>query len=166
MARNSTTIMGTRFIFRVNLSGAPDRFNPNGARPNCNITIPSDLVPSLREQGYNVRELAPREGCPEDASTYTLKLNCSFGGMSDPRIVVLSGDPEDDPRTMDRAVLTRETIGIIDFADVWNVDVTFNPYYYGSGDKASAYIEKMYVCVRPDDIDRKYGIGGEADGTE
>ena len=156
MARRSFTITDTKFIFSPNLRGAPDRYNPQGAKRNVNIVVPEDKVEALLEEGFNVRTREPRPELPDDETVYSLKLLASYGGYSDPTIVLVSCPIGADPRACARVPLDEDTVQQIDFARVISVDVTFAPYHHQQG--TSAYIQKMYVVVAPDELDSKWGF--------
>ena len=61
------SIENTRFIFRTNFSGDPERDSFGSTARKANIIIPDEeLALSLRDEGFNVKQTKPREGEEED----------------------------------------------------------------------------------------------------
>ena len=63
---NNIIIEGGRIIFR-NFAGEESKFNRAGNRNFCAI-ISNDMVDQLKEDGWNIKQLPPRE--EDDYPTY------------------------------------------------------------------------------------------------
>lgn len=133
-----------------NFSGGPDQFNPNGGKRYFNVVIPDEeTAEKMAADGWNVRILAPRE--EGDIARHYMKVNVSFNSNNPPRIYRVSSS------TGRKVELDEDTISNLDFEYIKEADIIVGPYTnWGDGTKISAYLNKMYVVVNEDDLDRKY----------
>lgn len=154
MARERFTIEGTRLMF-PNFSGAPDKFNQT-PKPNASVVIPPEMVEELTKRGFRIRHLDRREGFEDDTGLDLLLVKASYGGVADPKIVLLMADDGAPPQEWSRRILTAKEINEIDRLDIDYVDITFTPYEFRGF--TSAYIDSMYVVCRPDRLMSKYGV--------
>lgn len=129
----------TNFIFETNLSGDParDRFHSLGRK--CNIIIPNpEMAQAMIADGFNVKATNPRPD--EDPSTFVptffVSTNTNYECKYPPRIFLVAGD---NPP----ALMSPETVGIIDTIRVANVDAVLNVRAWEKG--KTLYVNTMYV---------------------
>lgn len=151
----SLTIEDAQLIYR-NFAGREGLFNAEGDR-NFSVLLDEDTANRMLEDGWNVRELKPRDG--EERGAPILQVSVSFK-RKPPEIYLVSRNR--------RTKLTEDMVELLDAIDYSLVDLIVNPYPWSVGGKSGikAYLKKMFVTVREDDLDRKYenvGFNDEGD---
>jgi len=136
-------IENARIIFR-NLSGKPSQFNPTGKRSFA-LVLTQEEAATFSKDGWNVKYLKPRE--PGDEPTPYLNVNVKFREdipERNPKVYMVTG--------RSKVLLTEQTIGAIDFADILNVDLVVSPYRWNMNGRegVSAYLKTMYVTIQED----------------
>jgi len=141
----NVTIEGARILFR-NFRGEASTYNAKGRRNFCVILDP-DLAFKLSGDGWNVKTLKPRDEEDEPQSYMQVKV---VYGSRPPKIVILSGNS--------RTEVDEETVGMLDWAEIENVDLTIRPYEYDVNGRTgiSAYLKSMYVTLVDDYLEQKY----------
>lgn len=139
------TLEGARIGFR-NFSGKEGRFNPAGRRNFC-VFLDSDIAPTLQEDGWNIKYLTPRE--PGDEPQAYLQVAVSYANIP-PKIVLITGNG--------KTVLNETNVGMLDWAEISNVDLIIRPYNYDVNGKVGvkAYCKTMYVTIEEDEFEKKY----------
>ena len=146
MARNDkllledVEILGGKFR---NFKGAAGRFNAEGDRSFC-VVVPNELVPTLVEEGWNVK---PLNG---DEEKYFLKVKVSYRFKS-PKIVLITSERQN--------LLDEENIDVLDWEDIITADVYINPSRYQKDDGRtgmSAYLDSLYVTIEENPLEKKY----------
>ena len=131
---------------------------PAGTRNFC-VYIPDELVDELRaddwtliEDTYNAREGEPPK--------YYIRVRARFDKYP-PRVRLQSNNTMVD--------LTEETIGRLDTDDIEYVEMDINGSLkkdsngnYTPGNGRTAYLSQMFVRVKPDWFEEKYGVNSEA----
>lgn len=148
-------IEGARIIFR-NFSGKPDKFNPQGGKRGFNVIIDDmKVADKLAADGWNIKMLNPRDESEEPTPFLPVKVN--YGAVS-PTIYMIT--------KRNKTLLNEDTIGLLDNADIENVDIIIRPYQYDvRGEQGvAAYVKTMYVVIREDEFADKYG--GMGSGIE
>ena len=130
----------TKFIWKTNFSGDPERDNfGSDVRKGC-VIIPTEAqARELMNEGFNVRRTEPRPD--EDVGfepTYYVSVTANYKTSWPPKVFLVCGDAE--PRLLDE-----ESVDIIDKIRVKNVNVVLNPYYNNKTHRASLYVRTMYV---------------------
>ncbi len=147
-----------RILFR-NFSGNPSKFNAKGKRTFC-LVIDPETADNLSEEGWNVKFLKPRE--EGDTPTPYIQVNVGFKDdqSKSPKIYMVTRKK--------KTLLTEDTVGVLDFAEIDNVDVIVTPYKWDVNGKqgVSAYLKTMYVSVIEEDFGGKYDFDEEGDGNE
>ena len=148
MARkNALAIESTRLIFK-NFSGKPSAYNAEGDR-NFGVIVPAAMVADLSADGWNVKELPPRnEGDPVE---FYIKVRLNYKSDGNPPKVVLISDGI-------KTLLDENSVGELDYADIQSTDVVINPYHWerpGSSG-TSGYLSALYVTVEPEPFADKY----------
>lgn len=140
------TIENARIIFR-NFKGREERFNREGNRNFCVIIDDPITAQNLLNDGWNIKELRPRDD--GDELKYYIQVTVSYK-QRPPKVVMLTKNR--------KTQLDEETIEILDYADIRNVDLTINPYPWEVSGKTGvkAYLKTMYVTIEEDAIEEKY----------
>lgn len=135
-----------KIIYR-NFAGAEGRYNQPGDRNFC-VLIDPETAAVLRTDGWNVRQLKPREegDTPQDI----LQVSVSYKGRTPPYVVLIN--------SKGRLVLDEEMIDVLDQLDIDTVDMVINPYRWSirGSEGIAAYVKTMYVKIHEHKFDLKY----------
>jgi len=138
-------IDNAKVMFR-NFAGAEGKFNPAGNRNFC-VFLPDDIAQTLEKDGWGVRWLTSKEGEPPQG---LLSVKMNFGNYP-PNIFLVS-----DGKI---SKLSEETVNVLDFAELDQVDLVLRGYEWGpiqgkSGIKA--YLKTGYFVLVVDELAKKY----------
>lgn len=136
-----------RIIFR-NFSGKETKFNREGNRNFCLILDGADEANEMIHKGWNVKTLRPRED--DDEPIYYIQVAVNFGGNSQPKIFLVTRNG--------KTPLDEETVGLLDSAEIHNIDLTIRPYFWEVNGKTGikGYLRSMYVTIEEDEFAAKY----------
>lgn len=140
-------IENTRIIFR-NFKGEETRYNRAGNRNCCVLIDDAEIAQKLKEDGWNIKILAPRD--EDEEPKHYIQAAVSFK-VAPPKIYMVCGGR--------KVLLDEETVSILDNSDIINVDVILRPYFWDIGNgKAGikAYVKTMYVTIEKDEFADKY----------
>lgn len=142
---DNIVVENARLIFK-NFAGEESKFNRAGNRNFC-VILDGDSAEDLRQMGWNVKTLRPRED--EDEPTYYLQVTVAFGNFP-PKVIMISGKT--------KTVLDEESIATLDYAEIANVDLIIRPYHWEVNGKEGikAYLKTMYVTIEQDVFAGKY----------
>lgn len=142
---DNIVVENARLIFK-NFAGEESKFNRAGNRNFC-VIFDGDSAEDLRQMGWNVKALRPRED--EDEPTYYLQVTVAFGNFP-PKVIMISGKT--------KTVLDEESIDTLDYAEIANVDLIIRPYHWEVNGKEGikAYLKTMYVTIEQDVFAGKY----------
>lgn len=142
---DNIVVENARLIFK-NFAGEESKFNRAGNRNFC-VILDGDSADDLRQMGWNVKALRPRED--EDEPTYYLQVTVAFGNFP-PKVIMISGKT--------KTVLDEESIDTLDYAEIANVDLIIRPYHWEVNGKEGikAYLKTMYVTIEQDVFAGKY----------
>lgn len=145
MIKNNIVMENARIGFR-NFSGKEGKFNPAGRRNFC-VFIEQPLGKTLESDGWNVRWLQPKEDGDEPQAY--LQVSVSYDNIP-PKIVLIT--------SKGKTVLDVDTIMMLDWVEIKNVDLIIRPYNWSVNGKSGvkAYIKSMYITIMEDVFEQKY----------
>lgn len=152
---DNIVIEGARIAFR-NFSGKEGRFNPTGRRNFC-VFLESDIAQVLEKDGWNVRYLKPRDEGEEDQAY--MQVAVSFQNIP-PKIILIS--------SQGKTVLDEESISLLDWAEIKEVDLIIRPYNWSVNGKSGVkgYVKSMYITIVEDEFAAKYyNVPDSAEGA-
>lgn len=125
-----------------NFKGTGSMYNKEGDR-NFSVILDEDIAAQLKEMGYNIKY-------NEDREEYRMQIKVGYKRKA-PMVYVVTKKK--------RTLLTEETIGNLDYAEIKNVDLAFTPSYWqmpNGNSGVTAYLDTMYVTVAEDPFMDKY----------
>ena len=139
------SVENARIIFR-NFAGKESKFNPQGKRNFCLLLDP-DTAEEMKEQGWNVKLLAARD--PDDDPQPYIQVAVAFENFP-PNVWLISGKK--------KTKLDEETVSVLDYAEIENVDLIVNPSRWEVSGKSGikAYLKTMYVTIVENEFEKKY----------
>lgn len=149
MPQDNTVLMeGVRIVFR-NFAGKEGQYNREGDR-NFAVLLDDRVAEEMARDGWNVKWLKPREDAEEGETPQAyLQVSVNFKGRP-PRIVLIT--------SRGRTNLDEDSIEMLDWADIQNVDLIVRPYEWSVNGKTGikAYLQSIYVTIEEDALERKY----------
>lgn len=145
MVNGNINIEHAKLAFR-NFSGKEGKFNPPGRRNFC-VLLESDIAAQLRNDGWNVKYLRPRD--EEDDPQAYMQVAVKYENFP-PRITLITSSG--------KTLLTEAEVDMLDWAEITNVDLVIRPYNYEINGKegVKAYCKSMYVTIEEDEFEKKY----------
>lgn len=149
------SVENARIIFR-NFAGKEGKFNPAGKRSFC-LLLDEEAAERLHDEGWNVKTLAPRD--PDDDPQPYIQVAVQFGNYP-PNIYLISGKT--------KTKLDEDTVSILDYAEIENVDLIINPSRWEVSGKSGvkAYLKTLYVTIVENEFEKKYRDMDESDDGE
>jgi hypothetical protein len=149
MAEQGTVVMeGVRIVFR-NFAGKEGQYNREGDR-NFAVLLDDTVANAMAEDGWNIKWLKPREDAEEDETDQAyLQVSVNYKGRP-PTVALIT--------SRGRTNLDEDTIDMLDWADITNVDLIVRPYSWEVQGKTGikAYLKSMFVTIEEDVLERKY----------
>ena len=146
-----------RLIFR-NFEGREEKYNRKGDRNFGLIIEDSEVVQQLAEDGWNIKELTPKNNDDYDDTPeviYWLPVTVRFDNVP-PKVMLVT--------RRKKTRLNEDNINTIDYANIAKVDLTVTPYDWEVNGKSGtkAYLQTMYVTINEDEFADKYADLEEA----
>lgn len=149
MVTEAKTFMveNAQLLFK-NFRGEGNQYNREGDR-NFNVVLEPDVAEAMKADGWNVKYLPARE--EGEVDTPIIQVKVSFKNRP-PMVTIITSNS--------RTRLDEGMIGMLDHADILTVDFIANAYEWEVGDKRgiAAYLQTMFVTLREDALQMKYGI--------
>ena len=140
------SVENARIIFR-NFAGKATKYNPEGKRNFC-LVVDNDLADKLKDIGWNIKYLNPRD--PDEMPQAYLQVSVAFENFP-PNVFMIAGGK--------KTKLNEETINVLDYAEIENIDLIIRPYQWElpSGKSGvKAYLKNMYVTIVENEFEAKY----------
>lgn len=146
MTRNKNIAIENAHIFWKNFTGKEGKFNPEGQRNFC-VELDERTADQLREDGWNVKRLEPRD--ENEAPRPYIQVKVSFKNTP-PKIALVS--------SKGISILKEDTVGMLDWADLENVDLIVSPYHWDVNGRVgvTAYLKTIYATIAEDEFESKY----------
>ena len=146
MAEKTLNIENAHIMFK-NFSGKGDQFNRAGDRNFCVRIDDPDFARRLRNEGWNVKQLRPRD--EEDEGTYYIQVKVSYRVIP-PKIYMIAGKS--------KVLLDEDSANTLDFAEIRNADLIITPYNWEINGKkgVKAYLKTAYITIEQDVFAAKY----------
>lgn len=150
------TLKNVRITFR-NFRGKGSQFNREGCR-KFSIVLNQEIADRIAADGWKVKTKAPREE-GDDPLLY-LEAELKYKNIKGedvqrpPKVVMIRGGKQKE--------LTENSVGILDTAEIENVDVTLRPYNWemktarGIETGVKAYVKTLYVTIAMDELEAMY----------
>ena len=148
MARMSNLVLENVQIMFRNFSGKEGQYNAAGDR-NFVLFLDPDSAESMAKDGWNIKELKPRE--EGDIPQSYVQVAVSYNPKArPPRVVMIT--------SRGRTPLSEDEVAILDWADISTVDLIINPYQWEVNGKTGikAYLQSIFVTIHEDELDLKY----------
>lgn len=148
MPQDNTVIMeGVRIIFR-NFAGKEGQYNREGDR-NFAVLLDEKVANDMAEDGWNIKWLKPREEEEEEEQQAYMSVSVNFKGRP-PRVVLVT--------SRGRTNLDEDSVEMLDWADITNVDLIVRPYEWSVNGKTGikAYLQSIYITIEEDALELKY----------
>lgn len=149
MANRNIAIEHAQICF-TNFSGTPNPpYNTLGRRRFC-VLLEDDMAEEMKDEGWNVRYLEPKDPNSGDEPRPYVQVEVRFDRYP-PKIVLCNAHG--------KTVLTEENVGILDWAEIENIDLILRPYnwHMANGQEGvKAMLKNMYVTLVEDEFASKY----------
>lgn len=145
MDKKNLVLENATIVFR-NFEGKEGKFNPAGRRNFC-VLLEEDIAKDLKDHGWNIKYLSPRE--EGDTPQAYLQVSLNYNSYA-PNVYLVSS------RGKNR--LDEEDVKILDWADLANVDMVIRPYEWEVNGKKGikAYLKTMYAVIEESPLEEKY----------
>lgn len=139
-------IENAQILFR-NFSGKESKFNQLGNRNFCVIIDDVDYAEQLKEDGWNIRILKPRD--EDEDPRYYMQVKVKFNNFP-PNIYLITQN--------NRTKLDEDSVDSLDYADLKNVDLIIAPYSWSMNgmNGITAYLKTGYFVIQEDKFAAKY----------
>ena len=150
--KNSKLVVrDAKIIFR-NFSGRDTKYDNSGKKTFCIFIGDRETADMLRDYGWYVKPLKSRN---DEEEHFCIQVTVKFHEDREFLNPVIEAYTRQQ-----KTVLDDESVGILDFADIYNINIVLSPYYYkdrNGESKISAYLKKLAVAIDEDDFSDEYG---------
>jgi len=138
-------VENAKLIFR-NFEGREAQFNSAGDR-NFSLVLDKKLAEQMKAEGWRVKQLRAREEGEE--GDYHIKVIVNYKKGRPPQCILVT--------SRNRTELGPDEVGMLDLADIKNVDLIINGFWSDmNGGGYSAYLKTIFVTVNEDALQLKY----------
>ena len=147
MVNNNKILFEDADIIFRNFKGEEGQYNRGGDRNFAVLINDPKVVEALLDDGWNVKFLKPQDDDGEEQAY--LQVSVNFKGRP-PMIYMISSKGKEQ--------LSEDIVELLDYVDIRTVDMILNPYNWNVNGKSGvkAYLEKLFVTIEEDALDRKY----------
>lgn len=142
----AATLNDVRLVFR-NFKGAEGQYNRKGDRNFC-VILPADTADAMRQDGWSIKQLKPREegDVPQDY----IKVKVNFDGPRPPKMFLIN--------SMGRLQITNDMVENLDWIDFALVDLIISPYNWSMNGNTgvTAYLQTFFGTIREDELEQRY----------
>lgn len=145
--RNEPITIRNAQLFKTNFSGKEiPPYNPEGRRNFCVFIDDLKVAEDMEKDGWNIRWLEPKDEGGERRAFVSVAVN--FNNIP-PKIILVTSKGQ--------TRLGEEEVGMLDWAEKTNVDITINPRHWDDNGKhrIKAYLRTMMVQIYEDDLERE-----------
>lgn len=145
MLNKNLAIEGAEIRFR-NFAGKEGKYNKEGDRNFCLVLDPDNAM-ALKEEGWNVKFLEPRDD--ENERVPYLPVSVSFKYYP-PKVILIT--------SKGKTQLDENTVGSLDWAELENIDLIIRPYNweFNGNSGVKAYLKAGYFTIVEDEFESKY----------
>lgn len=149
MPDNPTLVLkqlGPREILFRNFAGAPREFNSEGDRNFC-VKLDPEHAKQLKEKGWRVKQLKPREEGEE--GDWILKVKVNFKTGRPPKCMLKTSSKT--------TVLDEDNVKFLDAVDVERVDVVINGWWSDMAEGGySGFLKTIALTAAEDEVEAMY----------
>lgn len=140
-------IENARLIFR-NFAGKPDKYNAKGGIRKFGVIIDPDKAEALRDEGWNIKMLPPKQDDGEPLFYLSVKLQ--YGEYRQPNVFLITNGH--------KQLLEEDTVASLDYAELQYVNLVISPYYWEVNGKSgiNAYLKTGYFEIVTDSFADRY----------
>jgi hypothetical protein len=144
------TVEDADIMFK-NFSGEETPFNAAGKRNFC-VKLDPVTAAAMADDGWNIKLLKAREENEGDEDQAYIKISVGFKARP-PQITMIGSI------TGNRTQLTEETVGVLDWADIVQVDLIAREFSWEvNGNRGiTPYVQTLFVTILENELDIKYG---------
>ena len=154
--RSQLNIENAKIGFR-NFEGREGLYNKQGDREFAVYLSEEDAI-ALEKEGWNIKwpKIRPDDNDEEDTRSPFLKVSVGFDFCPATIYTVTNSANGEQNITL----LRPEEAGMLDWAEIENVDLVIRPYEWTVSGKTGikAYLKAGYFTLITDDFAKKYGI--------
>jgi len=153
--KNDTIVLEDVQLRFRNFAGREGMYNALGDR-NFAVLLPKHIADEMVQNGWNVKLLKARDEDEEDQPYISVKVN--FKSQRPPLIKMIT--------SRGTTILDEESVDVLDWVDIQQVDLMINPYEWNVGGKTGvkAYLQSMYITIIEDPLEAKYADIATVDG--
>lgn len=143
------TFQGANIRFK-NFSGTEGPMNAKGDR-NFSVFLDPETATAMIEDGWNIKQLKPREDGDIPQDYLKVKLNMeTVPGQRPPQIKLITSTGQTS--------ITEDMLNMLDWAQISNWDIIISPYYWEMNGKKgiTAYCQSLYATLIEDELELKY----------
>jgi len=146
----SFTLEGAELLYH-NFEGRVNEYNKEGNKSMA-ILLPPDFAEQLRRDGWHVNTTKATDEEAGELGRPFINIKINFKHKP-PRVILVT--------STGMTQLTAHSIGMLDDAELANIDVTCvgSEWEIGPNSGISCYLQKGYFTINEDLLDKKYGFG-------